>query len=58
MGIFDNIGKNVLGAVKTAATAATSYVEELEKQAEKREQEKERRKSYCETNGCTVSLRL
>ena len=25
---------------------------------EKRSQEKERRKSYCETNGCTVSLRL
>ena len=42
MGIFDNIGKNVLDAVKTAATAATSYVEELEKQAEQREKEKQK----------------
>lgn len=41
MGIFDNIGKGVLDAVKTAATAATSYVEQLEKQAEQREKEKQ-----------------
>jgi len=41
MGIFDNIGKGVLDAVKTAATAATSYVEQLEQQAAEREKEKQ-----------------
>lgn len=42
MGFWDNIGKNAFGVVKGAVKGASSYLDELEKQAQEREKEKQK----------------
>jgi hypothetical protein len=42
MGFWDDLGKNALGVVKGAVKGASSYLEEIEKQAQERERAKQK----------------